>query len=719
MKKKYTPLISVIIPTYRPNPTFLRKAILSVVNQTLDNSLYEIIIVDDSSDDDEALGAFNEIRAIEKCQSLDFKFIKHENNQWLAATRTTGAKASKAKYVIFLDDDDFFDKDYLEKSLLLLIASPKADWVYTNQRKFGQRNELKQAAEFSPFKLYFRNNMSYSSLFKRNSWLSIGQKTIPIVGNVKQFEDWDMYIRMVFRGMLGTPLRDTTFNYRKKSGGLASRSIREYMLSIYYMYRSNLQYFFLLPLAILKNNKRKRKGYYRKSRFNPLYYINRALQKVISSSLDKQEFTVALNYRSLASALFMPKSFSKQVITDHSVFSLASMRSGFEGMVNFDFTRQRNFPSKGQNRTILAGHIWWEIGGAENIFWYWLKSSKSANCSKLINLVSYDDLQSSVLKNNFKEVADIQYNLSAFGETPDERLRTVWNLIDLERPKIVFISSNSYLYQLAPYIKKEFPDIKIIDILHNEFDGIVDWFTISEDYDAYLDKRIVTSNYWKEVLINKYNVSPDKIIVARNPVDLDLYNPIRFKRNNLLKTYNLKKEKTIIAFIGRLHPQKGVDVFIELAKSMNTNTKFHFIIVGDGEERQKVELEVKMNRNLEYLGYYKTVESVLAMTDILICPSLYEGAPLIGLEAAAMNTAVIAPNLVGFKEQINEGNFGDLYNASMNLHDDVNMLKSLLETSSEEIIKKGLNGRFFVDKHHSFSKITKDYETEINKLLNE
>lgn len=717
MQIKYPPLVSVVIATYRPNPALLREALYSVAKQSLRNELYEVIVVDDGSDNDEALGAFHEVKAAAQPKGLALRFKKHEHNQWLAAARTTGAKMSDAEYLVFLDDDDLLEKDYLEKCLLLLKASPRCDWVYTSHKKFGQRNEIRHAEDFAPLKFVFRNNMSYSSMFRRKAWLKIGQREQLISEGVRQFEDWDMYVRMIAKGGLGTPLRDTVFDYRKSSSGLAARSIREYILSVYRMYRVHVCKVPMLVVPILKNRRRKRQGHARASVLNPVWAINKLLRFGIAKFVGAPDLPSALDLKTVMSAVFRPKVFARDILANKDLLSLASLRSGFDGQVDYSFTKTRQFPSQPPNKTILAAHIWWQMGGAEIIYLYWLKSAKQAGCDKLLNMVSYDDLKSSVLKYDFRQACDAQYNLSAFGETPEERLRSAWNLVDLERPQVVFISSNSYLYQLTPYIRSEFPWIKIVDILHNEYDGLVDWYTISHDYSNFIDKRIVTSEYWKQVLINKYHVAAEKVVVARNPVDTTLYDPECFDRTALLESRKIKPDKTVVSFIGRLHPQKGLDVFLQLADSMSSNEKFHFVIVGDGEQLDIIRDTIKTSRNISFLGYFRTVESVLAMTDILVCPSLYEGAPMIGLEAAAMNTAVIAPNLVGFKEQIEEGGFGELYEATMEAQRDANHIRVMLESSAADIIEKGQLGRDFILEKHAYSVVTEHYESVMAELL--
>jgi glycosyltransferase involved in cell wall biosynthesis len=719
MSPKFDPIVSIVIPTYNPDPANLEQALLSVANQTLHNELFEIILVDDASQTDVARSIFESIKEQHEPKGLRLNYIKHEQNLWLSGARTTGANASEAEFIVFLDDDDLLEQDYIKKCLILLEASSSHDWVYTNHRKFEQRNEFRQAPRFNPLLLTVRNRVSYSSMFRRAVWLEIGQRKELIGDNLYQFEDWDMYVRMITKGHIGTPLRDTNFHYRKSSSGLANRSLRNYLVSVYLLLRKHSFKFPLLLIPYLKHRRTLRKGYAQSSLLHPMRHINHLVRWFASRFLGISEVPGTITFTMMIEALCSPKRFISRVRRDHNFLSVAAMRSGFHGMTDFSFTSKRPFPTLPEENALLAGNIWWKMGGAETIYWYWLKAARVAGAKLVLNLVSQDDGIDSVKKNEFSQVSDQQFSMLRFGDSPQQRLEATWNLILLERPRLIFISSNSYLYQLSPYIKKQFPDIKIIDILHNEYDGLIDWFSTSSDYDQFIDKRIVTSDYWKNILVNKYKVDAAKVCVHRNPVDTDLFDPDKYNKKALKDSFRLHPSKKTVSFIGRLHPQKGLDRFLLLVKEMQTNTDIQFLIAGDGELKDEVIKAEKNGSNLKYIGYMPTSEKVLAVSDILMCPSLYEGAPLIGLEAAAMNTTVVAPNLIGFREQIEEGNFGHLYESSTEPYDDVKMLEELLSKDFEKLMKLGKNGRKFILEKHAYSVVEPQYAKELSEFFND
>ena len=99
------PMFSIVIPTYN-RKTELLTAINSVLAQTYQN--FEIVVVDDGSSDGtkEAIDALNNGR---------INYVKHQNRSGANAARNTGIKAAKGNYISFLDSDDLFLENKLER----------------------------------------------------------------------------------------------------------------------------------------------------------------------------------------------------------------------------------------------------------------------------------------------------------------------------------------------------------------------------------------------------------------------------------------------------------------------------------------------------------------------------------------------------------------------------------------------------------------------------
>ena len=113
--------ISVVIPSYN-RKEFLKRSIDSVINQTI--KPFEIIVVDDGSTD----GTESIIKG-----HYDFvKFIK-QKNKGVSAARNVGIKVSIGEWICFLDSDDEWKKDKLEKQIIAVNSNPGYKFFHSNE----------------------------------------------------------------------------------------------------------------------------------------------------------------------------------------------------------------------------------------------------------------------------------------------------------------------------------------------------------------------------------------------------------------------------------------------------------------------------------------------------------------------------------------------------------------------------------------------------------
>ena len=113
--------ISVVIPTYN-RVELLKRSIDSVINQTI--KPFEIIIVDDGSNDG------TEAMVKKKYDSL--KLIK-QKNKGASAARNTGIKASSGEWICFLDSDDEWKNNKLEKQITFVANNSDYKFFHSNE----------------------------------------------------------------------------------------------------------------------------------------------------------------------------------------------------------------------------------------------------------------------------------------------------------------------------------------------------------------------------------------------------------------------------------------------------------------------------------------------------------------------------------------------------------------------------------------------------------
>lgn len=107
-------LISVIVPVYNSSK-YLHQCVNSLLDQSLKD--IELIFVDDGSTD-------NSLQILEEYQRKDDRVvIFKQENKYAGVARNNGMKHAKGKYMIFLDSDDYFEKDMLRKLYLVSEAN--------------------------------------------------------------------------------------------------------------------------------------------------------------------------------------------------------------------------------------------------------------------------------------------------------------------------------------------------------------------------------------------------------------------------------------------------------------------------------------------------------------------------------------------------------------------------------------------------------------------
>lgn len=184
------PLVSIIIPT-RNRADFLKRSVGSVLSQTCRD--FEIIIVDDCSIDHtkQTVDAFLDNR---------IRYIRHEVNKGAGATRNSGIREAKGKYVAFLDDDDEWVPEKLERQLAVFQGSGEMNvglvysgFIYTSSDSEVHR-EIKPQFRGKVFKNILQTCIlgSATPLIKKDILVKAGLFDESLLS----CEDWDLWIRI-------------------------------------------------------------------------------------------------------------------------------------------------------------------------------------------------------------------------------------------------------------------------------------------------------------------------------------------------------------------------------------------------------------------------------------------------------------------------------------------------------------------------------------------
>jgi len=259
---------------------------------------------------------------------------------------------------------------------------------------------------------------------------------------------------------------------------------------------------------------------------------------------------------------------------------------------------------------------------------------------------------------------------------------------------------------------------RIINIFNKKFKRIYTAHNIFNNKKRLLrfalwdSKIIAVGNGVKKNLIDFFGISKEKIIV--------IYNSIKFPKieeNNKDEKYEKKSEK-LIATIGRLTEQKGIDIFIKaMSEIIKQDPKIYGIIIGDGKLREELEeLSQKLNiqNNIIFLGYRKDVLNLISKVDFVVLASRWEGFPLTPIETFMMGKTIIVSDIDGNNEIVKEGINGLLFKKN-----DIKDLKNKIEILCNDIEKRKnleINAKKEYDEIYSYEKFNNSYKKEYLKL---
>lgn len=129
--------VSVIMPTYKRDRSFMETALESLLNQSYEN--LEIVIVDDSPADYEKRSEVeNYIKSI---KDKNIVYVKNEVNMGGALARNEGIKKATGRYITFLDDDDKYLPDKVSNQVKFM-ESGDYDMTLSNMLIYNTKGEL-------------------------------------------------------------------------------------------------------------------------------------------------------------------------------------------------------------------------------------------------------------------------------------------------------------------------------------------------------------------------------------------------------------------------------------------------------------------------------------------------------------------------------------------------------------------------------------------------
>ncbi len=188
------------------------------------------------------------------------------------------------------------------------------------------------------------------------------------------------------------------------------------------------------------------------------------------------------------------------------------------------------------------------------------------------------------------------------------------------------------------------------------------------------DAVIAVSSGMREDVLRVYpTVDPNRVHVVRNGIDTDVWYPAEALESSpgesVLTDIGVDRSRPIVAFVGRITRQKGVAHLLAAAHDFDPDVQL--VLCAGAPDTPEIAAEVSAGvaelagsrtgvfwvREMLPIG---KIREILSAAKIFVCPSVYEPLGIVNLEAMACGTAVVASDVGGIPEVVDDGVTGSL-----------------------------------------------------------
>jgi len=224
------------------------------------------------------------------------------------------------------------------------------------------------------------------------------------------------------------------------------------------------------------------------------------------------------------------------------------------------------------------------------------------------------------------------------------------------------------------------------------------------------NKIIAVSNIVRDMLVNKFKVSPQKIELINNFILDEEILSTRIERNKEIK----KIDNIELLSVGRFHSDKNFELLFKAINTVN-NKNIHLNLIGSGNLlKSYCKIIDKYNLNITIITTQKNLIDYYNIADICILPSIIDPFPTFMLEAGYYQKAFIGSNIAGINELIIDGyngllfKTGDVHNLSDKIREFINSPKLMNNCADNlylDVKNKFTHRKIFPKIHNLYSNI--------------
>lgn len=187
-------------------------------------------------------------------------------------------------------------------------------------------------------------------------------------------------------------------------------------------------------------------------------------------------------------------------------------------------------------------------------------------------------------------------------------------------------------------------------------------FIVDRLVGRFVDRYIAVSEANARYLVECKGLPARKIVRIHNGCEVERFDPQHPAPTTLRPRLGFGAEDPVLVVLARLEPQKGHQVLLQaLPQVVRRFPRARVVCVGEGSLRGALEAQgaaLGLSDTVRFVGYQADVRDWLALADLTVLPSLYEGLPLVAIESLAAGRPVVATDVDGTPEVIVDGHTG-------------------------------------------------------------
>ncbi|VAV84936.1 hypothetical protein MNBD_DELTA01-864 [hydrothermal vent metagenome] len=245
------------------------------------------------------------------------------------------------------------------------------------------------------------------------------------------------------------------------------------------------------------------------------------------------------------------------------------------------------------------------------------------------------------------------------------------------------------------------------------------WYAIDRLFARFTDCIIAVSKANAAYLSEVKGIARGKIRVVQNGIDTRAFDVRGRPASSIKAALGIPDGAPLVTVIARLEPQKGHIYLLEaVPEIIKKYPDVVFLLAGDGilaSELKAQASRLKIDNNVIFAGFRSDARRLLSSSDIFLLPSLWEGLPLVVIEASAAGIPVIATAVDGTPEVVRDGETGILIEP----RNPVVITESVLRLldNPQQARRMGQRGASYVRAHFDISKQVKGTEDIYMELI--